>query len=159
MHHNARMLQTQALTSRFAPLLWTALLWFALALGVAYWVLQIGQAGRARPELPLAMQFSAETRGAGEMAQVLGAPSTASKQADVAGASRWRLLGVVSADSGQGSALLSLEAGPARAYTVGQRLEGGWTLLRVAPGRAYLQAPGTDASTALELTLPSRDKP
>ena len=153
------MLQLQVISSRSAPLLWTALLWFALALGVAYWVLLLGSSGRQRHELPLAVQPKAFVGGAGDMAYLLGAPRAAGAAAVSVDARRWQLLGVVSSDSGQGSALLSLEAGPARAYTVGQRMEGGWTLLRVAPGRAYLQAPGTDAGAALELVLPSRDKP
>ena len=151
------MLQIQAFPSRTAPILCTALLWFALAFGVVFWVLQLGHAGHLRPELPLAVQPVAGAAGAGDMAFVLGAPRAAA--AMTSGATRWQLLGVVSADSGQGSALLSLEGGPARAYTVGQRLEGGWALQRVAPGRAYLQAPGADGGAALELVLPSRDKP
>ena len=153
------MLQIQVSSSRITPLLWTALLWFALALGVTHWVLQLGNAGRARPEVPVVVPPKTAGAGAEGMARVLGGAPAAATEAGGAGSARWQLLGVVSADSGQGSALLSLEAGPARAYTVGQRLEGGWTLVRVAPGRAYLQAPGTAGGAAVELVLPSRDKP
>jgi hypothetical protein len=153
------MWQIQAFPSRMAPLVWTALLWFALALGVAYWVLHLGQVGHMRAEVPVAVQARSAAAGPGDMAVVLGAARAGSAETAAAGAARWRLLGVVSADSGQGSALLAQESGPARAYTVGQSLEGGWTLLRVAPGRAYLQAPGTPPGAAPELVLPSRDKP
>ena len=67
-------------------------------------------------------------------------------------ASRFQLLGVIAADSGQGSALLAVDGQPPQAFVQGQTVADGWRLQSVGQEGVRLSAGQTGAT--LELALP-----
>jgi general secretion pathway protein C len=134
------MLRSQVVFSsipflRVAPALAALLLWGALAAGVAYWVLHFPTPTSA--VLP-AVSTSAPvaTPDTGPMARVLGHVQA---QAVVpADSSRFQLLGVIASASGQGSALIAIDGQPPKAWRVGQAVQEGVYLQKLAPRQAWL---------------------
>jgi general secretion pathway protein C len=51
---------------------------------------------------------------------------------------QFKIWGVIAAASGQGSALISTDGQPPKAYKVGQAIEGGWQLQSLTPKQARL---------------------
>ena len=86
----------------------------------------------------------------GHVLRVLGhtAVTTASPQAQ----QRFQLLGVIAADSGQGSALLRVDGQPPQAFVEGQTVAEGWRLHSVDQMGVRLSAGAGGAM--LELALP-----
>ena len=68
---------------------------------------------------------------------------------------RFQLLGVIAAESGQGSALLSVDGQPPQAFVQGQTVTEGWRLQSVGQTGVQLSA-GADGAV-LELPLPGVD--
>ena len=69
--------------------------------------------------------------------------------------SQFKLLGVISSASGQGSALISTDDQWPKAYRVGQTLQDGLTLDSVSAKQAILKS----SSRQVQLDLPELDKP
>ncbi len=63
---------------------------------------------------------------------------------------RFQLLGVISAASGQGSALIAVDGQAPKTYRMGQLIDGSWQLETVSLRAVTLKSQGR----ALDLTLP-----
>lgn len=75
-------------------------------------------------------------------------------QVSIAQSSRYQLLGVIAGTSGRGSALISIDGQPAKAYLVGQRLSEEVVLKNLGPKQAQLGA-DVDGKASFALTLPA----
>ncbi len=117
------------------PALVSALLWFALAAGLAYWVMHFP---RENPVVLPAVTTAAPAQAAdtSHMGRVLG--QTQTKAVVLAETSRFQLLGVIASTSGRGSALIATDGQPPKAWRVGQALEEGVYLQKLAPRQAWL---------------------
>jgi general secretion pathway protein C len=121
---------------------WAALLWCAAAASAVFWLLNF-PSGSAVQGVPL-VQGSAQANSASSvqasvhMARVFGVQAPL-PEVSIAQSSRFQLWGVVAGASGQGSALISSDGQPPKAYKVGQALEeGGWQLQYLTPKQARL---------------------
>lgn len=133
--------------ARALPAICTALLWFALAGGVAYWVLHFPR-GSAQVLPAVSTPAPVQSIDPGQVARALGQPQTPVVVA--AEVSRFQLLGVIAAPSGRGSALIAVDGQPARAWRVGQALQEGVYLQKIAPREAWL---GPTPNGAAQWTL------
>lgn len=120
------------------PSLVTGALWCAAALSAGYWALQF-------PSSPviLGAPVTAATEGASAQAstqlqRALGATAVAMSDAPETG--RLQLLGVIAGISGQGSALIAVDAQTPKAYRVGQAVGEGLVLQNLSPKGAQLGA-------------------
>ena len=126
-----------------------ALLW-ALAVGsVVFWWLHSPQHD-ARPNHPVGEASTAGASNSTAVARALGQSSVNVAAPDAQ--RRFQLLGVIAADSGQGSALLAVDGQRAKAFVQGQDVGEGWRLESVGPAGVRLSA-GQGGAT-LDLTLP-----
>jgi len=117
------------------PVFVTALLWFAVAAGMAYWVLHFPRETPA--VLPaVSTQAPVQAADAGHMARALG--QTQTKASVTPEVSRFHLLGVISSTSGHGSALIAIDGQPPKAWRVGQAVQDGVYLQKLAPRQAWL---------------------
>ncbi len=82
--------------------------------------------------------------------RALGHTAAAMVSADAG--KRFQLLGVIAADSGQGSALLAVDGQPAKAFVQGQVVDEGWRLQSVSREGVRLSA--GQGGSKLELALP-----
>ena len=107
------------------------------AASVVFWVLKLSSAGGSEPVV--AVESEPARMDPQALVKALGGGAAAPVQ-EVLGATpqRVRLVGVVSTPTQQGAALISLDGKPAKPYTVGATVEGGWTLRSVQPRRAVL---------------------
>ena len=138
--------------ARAVPALGTALLWFAVAAGVAFWVLHFPRdsAGVWPAVSTPAPHQKADTA---DMARALGQTQASSVVA--AEASRFQLLGVISSTSGGGSALIAVDGQAPKAWRVGQALQDGVYLQKLAPRQAWLgSTPNGPAQWALQMSGP-----
>lgn len=139
--------------ARLAPALVTALLWFAVAAGVAFWVLHFPResAGGLPAVATPAVTPTADTT---HMVRALG--QAQAQPAVVAEPSRFQLVGVIAAASGRGSALIAIDGQSPKAWRVGQALQEGVYLQKLAPRQAWLgQTPTGPAQWALQMTGPA----
>ena len=133
--------------ARAVPALSTALLWCALAASVAFWVLHFPR--ESTTVLP-AVNTAAPV-AAIDTAQVARALGQKQAVAEVpADSNRFQLLGVIASGSGQGSALIAIDGQPPKAWRVGQALQEGVYLQKLAPREAWL---GDSPSGAAQWTL------
>ena len=157
-----------------ARLPWPAI--WALALGalVAYsgvaWVLQMQGLSAPFSQVPEASSAllnspsGASTVTAADktlVAQALGAPTSklspfANAALDANPSHQWTLLGVVAGSSGRGSALLSVDGQPPKAYLPGQTVAPGWVLHSVGHRVARLSSSLQDTPTVV-LDMPKQD--
>ena len=156
--HNLCMLRSQVVFrsvpfARLALALVTALLWFAVAAGVAFWVLHFPrESAGVLPAVaaPAAMPTADTTHMARALSQAQPQPVVAAES------SRFQLVGVISAASGRGSALIAVDGQPPKAWRVGQALQEGVYLQKLAPRQAWLgQTPTGPAQWALQMTGPA----
>ena len=126
-----------------------ALLW-ALAVGsVVFWWLHSPQHD-ARPNHPVGEASTASTSNSTAVARALGQASVSVAAPDAQ--RRFQLLGVIAADSGQGSALLAVDGQSAKAFVQGQDVGEGWRLQSV--GSAGVRLSAGQGGATLDLTLP-----
>ena len=117
------------------PALAAVLLWGALAAGVAYWVLHLPAPTTA--VLPaVSAGAPVPTPDTGPMARALG--HIQAQAAVSADSNRYQLLGVIASVSGQGSALIAIDGQPPKAWRVGQAVQEGVYLQKLAPRQAWL---------------------
>jgi general secretion pathway protein C len=109
--------------------------WLAAVGGLTYWALQwqratapVVTAVATNPQ-PTALTWTHAAKALGH-----SDPVVERKQVD----HQFKIWGVIAAASGQGSALISTDGQPPKAYKVGQTLEGGWQLQSLTPKQARL---------------------
>jgi general secretion pathway protein C len=142
---------------RAVPALVTAMLWCALAAGVAYWVLHFPR--ETAVVLPaVSTPTVAPATDTSHMARALGqVQAQAVVSADT---NRFQLLGVISSSSGRGSALIAIDGQPPKAWRVGQALQEGVYLQKLTPRQAWLgQTPTGPAQWALRMAGPDSNTP
>lgn len=138
--------------ARALPALSTALLWCAVAASVAYWVLHFPRESSAL--LPaVSSEAPAVAIDPGQVARALGQQQPVS-QAPVE-SKRYQLVGVIAASSGRGSALIAIDGQPPKAWRVGQAIQEGVYLQKLAPREAWLgPSPNGPAQTTLRMSGP-----
>ena len=133
------------------PALLTGLLWFALAAGVAFWVLHFPRASEG--VLPAVSTPAPAQGGTEDMARALG--QTQAQPVVAVESSRFQLLGVISFTSGRGSALIAVDGKAPKPWRVGQALEDGVYLQKLGPRQAWLgPTPSGSAQWALQMSGP-----
>lgn len=137
----------------------TFAVWLLAAGCAVYWGLKLPAASRATTPAPVATGPAVPADPAA-VARLLGATAAAPGAGPVAApaqSTRFSLVGVVSARSRGGAALISVDGKPAKPYRVGALVEAGLVLQAVAPRRATL-GPAADGPAAftLEMPLPKR---
>lgn len=138
---------------------WLRIATFALAAlaaaSAAYWVLKwsagapVAPGRSATPVLTRAAQVDPLT-----VARLLGGGKQAVAALSESAASRFKLLGVVAANAGNGYALISVDGKPARPYRVGAAVNDSLVVRSVAPRSAALAA-SADAPPSFTLELPA----
>jgi general secretion pathway protein C len=103
--------------------------------------------------VPVSLASSPQDDGA-SVANALGHKAPLVNQVPQAG-SQFKLLGVISSASGQGSALIATDDQWPKAYRVGQTVQEGLTLVTVSAKHAILKS----SSRQLQLDLPDIDTP
>jgi len=98
------------------------------------------------PTLPIAQGSAGALRALGHTTRPVASPDAAR---------RFQLLGVIAADSGQGSALLAVDGQPAKAFVQGQVVAEGWRLSWVSREKVHLSAGQGDG--VLVLQMPGMD--
>lgn len=132
--------------SAWWPAVWASLLWgLATASAVLWWL--HWPRGHAQ-DVPAAGQvaFTGPAYSQSSMERTLGYARPVAAIPDVQ--KRFTLLGVISADSGRGSALLSVDGQLPQAYLYGQPVVDGWRVHQLGPQQVQL------SSSAGLLTLP-----
>ena len=138
-----------------APALAAGLLWLGVAASATFCVLHFPlETPSVRPAVP-ASASDTPAVDAVPVARALGQvqPQTVA----AADASRFQLLGVVSLSSGGGSALLAVDGLPPKAWRVGQAVQEGVYLQKLAPRQAWLgPSPTGPAQWTLQMAGPER---
>lgn len=137
-------------------------IWSLVAAAAVFWGLRFGVRSPQAPSYAVPVDQSAPPRT--DLARLFGAPATvAMAAARPEAASRFRLLGVMAPKrksrdepANYGLALIAVDGKPAKAYTVGARLDGGLVLQSVGLRTASLGPADGGRSMLLELpTLPA----
>ena len=102
---------------RVLPAVAAAALWAAAAGAAVFWWLHLPQTDSGAQTPVSVMPVPQATQGTASVLRALGHTSAEAKAPDVQ--RRFQLLGVIAADSGQGSALLAVDGPPARAQHAG----------------------------------------
>ena len=146
----ARILRLNALT---------ALIWCIAAVGLVFWTLKFP----LDSELRLSLTIPTPNGGSGpaadaavQAARAWGVQS-ALPEVSVALSSRFQLLGVIASASGRGSALISVDGQPPKAFRVGQTLTDGVTLISLSAKQANL-GPAAAGAGGFSLTLQGQGK-
>jgi general secretion pathway protein C len=113
----------------------TASVWLAAVVGMTYWALQWPRTS-APVVTTVAVNAQPSTANWSHAAKALGHsdPVVERQQVD----HQFKIWGVIAAASGQGSALISTDGQPPKAYKVGQAIEGGWQLQSLTPKQVRL---------------------
>jgi general secretion pathway protein C len=137
----------------------TALIWCLAAAGLVFWILKFPMDSASRQSLAA----SAPKDGSGLMADAdvkaarAWGVQSALPEVSVALSSRFQLLGVIASASGQGSALISVDGQPPKAFRVGQTLTDGVTLISLSAKQANL-GPAAAGAGGFSLTLQGQGK-
>jgi general secretion pathway protein C len=124
------------------------------AASVVFWCLQLSTP-LASPVIGARISMTSSPQDVGvSVARALGHAIPSVAQETQTG-SQFKLLGVISTASGQGSALIAADGQWPKAYRVGQTLQEGLTLESVSAKQAVLKS----SSVQMELALPALDKP
>jgi general secretion pathway protein C len=153
------MLRTlsSTLTTRWLAGFSTLVVWAAAAAVAAYWALQFaGVSGPVSQAATVARSAAAEPAVA-DVQKALGAAS-ASTAAPTDASSRFVLSGVVALNSGQGAALIAVDAQAPKAFKVGQTVAEGWILQSLGPRQARLAA-SVDGPALMTLDMPALAQP
>lgn len=155
IHHNASMLHsiTSPWTTRWLVAFSTLAMWTAAAAVVAYWTLQWAGLSGPASQAPTALRSTPAEPAVADVQKALGAAS-GTPVAKVDAGARFVLSGVVALHTGQGAALIAVDAQAPKAFKVGQVVADGWVLQSLAPRQARL-APSLDGPTVLTLDMPS----
>lgn len=139
------------------PSIWAGLMWCAAVASAVFWLLGF-PSGSAVQGAPLVQTTPASAAGQSQqhLARAWGVQAPM-PEVSIAQSSRFELLGVVAAASGQGSALIAVDGQPARAFKVGQTVADGVVLLGLTPKQAQLGAKPQGA-TLFSLNLPETHK-
>ncbi|MFN7857388.1 MAG: type II secretion system protein N [Acidovorax sp.] len=149
---------TTSLSNPWGVRLATLVLWAAAAASAVYWGLRLSASGPvALAPPPVA---SAVAPDAQALARLLGAVPSAASAApaapEVALASRFALIGVISGrSSGGGAALIAVDGQPAKPYRVGAAVAPGLVLQALGPRQAQL-GPAMGEAATLTLEMPFR---
>jgi general secretion pathway protein C len=139
-------------------------IWSLVAATAVFWVLRFGVRAPQAPAYAMPVDRSAPARS--DLARLFGAPTllAAAAAARPEAASRFRLLGVMAPKSksagesaSYGFALIAVDGKPAKAFTVGSRLDSGLVLQSVGLRTASL-GPAQGARSML-LELPALPAP
>jgi general secretion pathway protein C len=135
----------------------TALLWLAAAASMVFWVLKwpAWQAVDATVASAVATLDSNALQT--QTGRALGYASDTQPRAEQPASTSFKLLGVIASASGQGSALISVDGQPPKAFRVGQVVSEGVTLLKLGPRQASLGPQGGGAEI-FTLSLQAQDK-
>jgi len=145
------------------PALWAWVLGALVAYSAVAWALQMQGLSAPFSQLPEAASPLHNPQSGPSIltatdkalvAQALGAPpsklsASDSAAPDVNPSHQWALLGVVAGSSGRGSALLSVDGLPPKAYLPGQTVAPGWVLHSVGHGVARLSNGLKDTPTVV----------
>jgi general secretion pathway protein C len=133
--------------------------WLLAAGCAVYWGLKLPAVSTSAPAAPVTTGPAAPADPAA-VARLLGATAAAAGAGPAAApaqSTRFALVGVVSARSRGGAALIAVDGKPAKPYRVGAQVEDGLVLQSVAPRRATLgPAAEGPAAFTLEMPLPKR---
>lgn len=133
------MLASSSSLNHHAPALLRGIALVAIALGVGVWgAVLLAPAPREAPPVLDAI-----------MPQLHDTQTVASWFGGAALRVRVAAVGVIASDDGRGAALLSVDAGPVRAYRVGQSLAPGVTLHAVTAGSVSIDQDGVIEQVAL----------
>jgi len=145
--------------NRWLPRTGSFAVWLLAAGCAVYWGLKLPAVSTSAPAAPVAGGPAAPADPAG-VARLLGASPAAASAGPAAApaqSTRFALMGVVSARSKGGAALIAIDGKPAKPYRVGAQVEDGLVLQSVAPRRATLgPAAEGPAAFTLEMPLPKR---
>jgi general secretion pathway protein C len=141
------------LPAKWLPRVLTFLVWALVAASVVAWGLRAQAKTAVAPAAAPAVASQAPADPAA-VARLLGSPGLSVALA-VAAPNRFQLAGVVSQKaSGSGAALIAIDGKPAKAFSVGSRIEEGLYLFSVAPRSAAL-APSLAGPASMTLDLPA----
>lgn len=136
------------------------LVWAACAAGLAYWGLRWFAKPLPVPGHSVTVSMTVEPKG--NMAQLLTAPETSPEAAGPSAeqsalAARIQLIGLMAAHngSGPGVALLAVDGKPAKAYQVGQAIDGEQVVQAITRQGVDIGLPGQPATA----TLPAQTLP
>ncbi|WP_300558882.1 general secretion pathway protein C [Limnohabitans sp. Rim8] len=136
-----------------------ALIWCVAAAGLVFWVLKFPTESGARL-IPVTTTPNASSvlvhDVASQSARVWGVQS-ALPEVSVALSSRFQLMGVIASASGQGSALISVDGQPPKAFRLGQTLADGVILISLSAKQANL-GPAVGGAGGFSLTLQGQSK-
>ncbi len=122
------------------------------AASMVYWGLQLAtplaQPAIASPAASAGVAYDATASVARALGYTASTPSPSSSTG-----SPFKLLGVISSASGQGSALIAADGQAPKAYRVGQTVQDGLVLVALTPRQATLKS----ASQQLQLDLPVKE--
>jgi general secretion pathway protein C len=151
VHHNHTMLTAHK--ALWFPRTLTFGVWALLAASAVFWGLRWdGKAASAPPPAPTLANGAAVDSGA--VARLLGSPGAALVAA-VSAPSRFALAGVVARTASHtGAALIAIDGKPAKAFSVGSRVEEGLYLQSVQ-GRGASLSNSPDGPASLTLELPA----
>ena len=138
-------------SSRWVPAGAATLLWALAAASAMLWWLHLPRAEVQSGAAASVASGSAQAPGQQGAARALGHGNAVAASPEVA--KRFVLLGVIAADSGQGSALLAVDGQPPQAFVQGQSVADGWRLQSVGAQGVRLSA---GQAGDLELALPDR---
>jgi general secretion pathway protein C len=152
------MSRAQVVSRSISPQVWpalvTALVWSVAAAGTAYWVLQWPSA-RTEPVPEVTVGAATPAGDTAQMARALGQVQALAATAPEV--SRFQLMGVISFTSGRGSALIAVDGQPPKAWRVGQAVQEGVYLQKLAPRQAWLgSSPSGPAQWTLNMAGPDR---
>ena len=135
---------------RVLPAVAAAALWAAAAGAAVFWWLHLPHTDSGAQTPASVMPVPQATQGTMSVQRALGHTSAEAKAPDAQ--RRFQLLGVIAADSGQGSALLAVDGLPPQAFVQGQTVADGWRLQSV--GQEGVRLSAGQAGATLELALP-----
>jgi general secretion pathway protein C len=146
----ARVLRLNALT---------ASVWCLAAAGLVFWMLKFPM--DSAPRQSMVASTPKDSSGLIADADVKAARAwgvqSARPEVSVALSSRFQLLGVIASASGQGSALISVDGQPPKAFRVGQTLTEGLTLISLSAKQANVGPTGSGVG-GFSLTLQGQGK-
>lgn len=132
---------------------WTAwLVWAALAGSLVFWGLRLGVRPGGLP--PQVQTVATDQAVRGDVLRMLGAVPAAAVGLPAAApeaAARFRLIGAVARDGGEGWATLAVDGQPARVVRVGAAVDSNWVLQSVSARQVTLGPAGAPAQLTLDL--------
>ena len=151
---NARMLPLRLsdASSRWLHASMAAVLWALAAGSTVLWGLHFPKVEDARGNAPSVTPAAPTPQATAAVVRALGHTQVAVATPEAG--RRFQLLGVIAADSGQGSALLAVDGQPAQAFVQGQTVAEGWRLQSV--GRETVRLSAGQGAAELELSLPAQ---